>query len=188
MGKYNFALGFQTLTESRILCVLKPLQSGTLSLVKLLFINSKSSSLARQDRTTCSHKTFRGNTWIVEQLFGIGVFLGPLKNCICTCLKDASLVFSCASLGIRGRSRGESREAGGVEYDWVTIVVFPLVCFSPFWVFMCASKLSDMTWINLFVAPKPVRRELSVLLLSKFWIYQLHDMWRSPYIHVGVHL
>ena len=94
------------------------------------------------------------------------------------------------ALVLRGRSGGESREAGGVKYDWVTIVAIPLVCFSPFWVCMWVSKLSYTTWINPFFASKPVRRELSVLLTADKVLNLRNSwhVWRSPYIHAGVQL
>ena len=94
------------------------------------------------------------------------------------------------ALVLGGRSGGESREAGGVEHDWVTIVAIPLVCFSPFWVCMWVSKLSDTTWINPFFASKPVRRELSVLLIANKVLNLRTSLyvWRSPYIHAGVQL
>ena len=45
---------------------------------------------------------------------------------------------------------------------------------------MCASKLSDVTWINLFFASEPVRRELSVLLTTDK-ILNLQTSWYVKY-------
>ena len=68
------------------------------------------------------------------------------------------------------------------------IVAIRLVCFSLFWVCMCASKLSEMMWINPFFAIKPVRQDLSVLITAAEILNLGTSHLEVTLIHVAVQL